>query len=86
MFVDFERINYATSEAGQDEALLQYYFVFLREKEASKTDVLSRVLRLCRVRIVVNGVRTKKMHSHPYKISVLSLSHALTHTHRMMLV
>ena len=49
VFVDFERINYAS---GEDEALLQYYFVFLREKQASQMDVISRVLRICRVRLV----------------------------------
>ena len=79
MFVDFERINYATSP-GQDESLLQYYFVFLREKEASQTDVLSRVLRLCRVRIVVNGVRTKKC-THILTKSLFSLS--LMHSHTL---
>jgi hypothetical protein len=49
VFVDFERINYAPPN-GQDEKLLQFYFVFLREKRASQTDVISRVLRICRVR------------------------------------
>ena len=64
VFVDYQRIDY-----GQDNELLQYYFVFLREKQAmdGSNEVLSRVLRLCRVR--------RHTHTHTYTHTHTCTSH-----------
>lgn len=50
VFVDYQRLDYG--QPGNE--LLEYYFVFLREKQSRNsmgTDVITRVLRLCRVSV-----------------------------------
>lgn len=57
VFVDYQRADYG----GPSDELLQYYFVFLREKQSRDgmgTDVISRVLRLCRVSSMVHAIVT----------------------------
>ena len=52
VFVDYRRMDYAATQPGQSEELLQFYFVFLRENNivSQRTGVISNVIRLCRVR------------------------------------